>query len=63
MMLGLNGRPSEVPTFTYQLAHELHKTVEEIENMPRSEYENWAAYFTARHALENLRPVGKGFGA
>lgn len=57
-MLGLNGRDSEIDTFVYRLAHELHKTVGEVEAMPRAEYLNWHAYFTVLSALENMKPVG-----
>lgn len=58
MMLGLHGRPSDVEAFTYFLAHQLHKTVGEIEVMPRAEYVHWEAYFTVKHAVENMKPVG-----
>lgn len=65
MMLGLNGRgtdldgtPITVDTFAYMLAHELGRTVAEIEDMPLSEYVGWRAYFTAKNALENLTPGG-----
>jgi hypothetical protein len=30
----------------YSLAHALHKTVEEIENMTHKEYLGWFAYFS-----------------
>lgn len=56
MMLGLNGRPSDLDVFAYYLAHELHMSIGEVEAMPSSEYENWRAYFTARNACENLTP-------
>lgn len=64
MMLGLSGRgtdfngsPLEVDVFAFHLAHELGRTVTEVEQMPYAEYVAWRAYFTARAALDNLRPV------
>lgn len=62
-MLWWNKRPpdaksDDVDGFTYFLAHQLHRTVGEVEAMPVSEYIRWNAYFTAKHAVENLRPVG-----
>jgi hypothetical protein len=57
MMLWFNGRPAKVDGFVYYLAHQLHLTVSEVEAMPHQEYLNWSAYFTAKHAVENLRPV------
>lgn len=61
-MLWFNGRgPDEksdqIDGFTYYLAHELHKTVTEVEQMPAVEYLRWNAYFTAKRAVENLKPV------
>lgn len=61
-MLWIHGRaPDEqsepVDGFTYFLAYKLRKTIAEVEGMPHSEYVGWAAYFTAKHAVENRRPV------
>lgn len=50
-------RSDQIDGFTYFLAHELHKTVTEVEAMPAVEYMRWSAYFTAKRAVENLRPV------
>lgn len=63
-MLWFNGRgPDErsdqLDGFMYFLAHELHKTVMEVEQMPAVEYMRWNAYFTAKRAVENLKPVSK----
>lgn len=64
MMLGLSGRgtdldgtPIGVDVFAFYLAHELGTTVTEVERMPHAEYIGWRAYFTARAALADLRPV------
>lgn len=56
MVLALHDRPSDVDVFAYFLARELGRTVAEIEDMPHAEYVNWRAYFTAKHAIENLKP-------
>lgn len=59
MMMGLNGRAPEDDTdvFAYTLALRLGKTVAELDQMPQHEYHAWAAYFTAKHASENLTAV------
>ncbi len=54
-MLGLNGRATDVDMFSYFLAEKLHMTVEEVEQMTHSEYVNWSAYYTVKHALENKK--------
>lgn len=59
MMLWWCGRPSQVDGFAYYLAHQLHITVAEVHAMPHQEYVNWQAYFMAKNAVENLRPVTK----
>jgi hypothetical protein len=61
-MLWLNGRgpddrSEQVDAFAFFLAHELHMSVTEVEAMPMGEYVKWNAYFTAKKAVENLRPV------
>ena len=63
MMLWLNKREpdaksDDVDGFAYYLAHQLHKTIGEVEAMPSQEYVRWAAYFTAKAAVENLKPMG-----
>jgi hypothetical protein len=55
MMLALHGRPSHVEAFPYQLAERLHKTVSEIEALPHAELVGWAAYLTAKQAIEAVR--------
>lgn len=57
MMLGLNGRPSDVDVFLFYLATQLGKTVGEVEEMPNAELVRWRAYFTAKHAIEHMRAV------
>lgn len=58
MMLAFLKQPSPVDADLYFLAYQLRKTVAEIEMMPHQEYVNWRAFFTAKHALENMRQVG-----
>jgi len=63
MMLWFNGRAPDgksetLDGFAYFLAHELHMTVKEVETMSVREYVRWNAYFTAKAAVENLKPVG-----
>lgn len=55
MMLGLHGRPAEVDVFKFYLATQLGKTVEEVDGMAYSEYVQWAAYYTAKHAIEHKK--------
>lgn len=59
-MYGFHGMPTDVDVFAYHLAHQLKKTISDIEAMPHAEYVHWAAYFTAKHAIENksAREVG-----
>ncbi len=63
MMLWAAGRgpdhkSDDLDGFAYYLAHQLHMTVTEVLAMPHREYIRWAAYFTAKHAVETMRPVG-----
>lgn len=63
-MLWFNGRPpddksDDIDGFQYFLAHQLHKTIAEVESMSVREYVRWNAYFTAKAAVENLKPVTK----
>lgn len=59
MMLALAGRgPDEksdpdLYPFAFFLAHQLHKTITEVENMTHREFVAWHAYFEAKHAFEN----------
>lgn len=57
MMLGLHGREADVDTFAFYLAHQLHMTVADLDHMPHAEYLGWAAYFTAKNAIETQRKV------
>lgn len=64
MMLALSGRtrdfngdPVEVEPFLFYLAERLHVSLREVEAMTAHEYLSWHAYFTAKHAAENTRPV------
>lgn len=57
-MLALNGAPSEVDAFMFHLARELGKTLAEIGEMSHEEYVLWRAYYTAKHAMENMKPRG-----
>lgn len=64
MMLWFNSRPpddksDDIDGFQYFLAHQLHKTIAEVEAMSVREYVRWNAYFTAKAAVENLKPVTK----
>lgn len=47
----MNGDP---PTSLYLLAHELKKTVREIEQMDPDEILGWEAFFTVKPVLEDL---------
>jgi hypothetical protein len=57
MMLSLNGRPADVDAFAFFLATQLGKTVAELDSMTFTEFVQWRAYFTAKHAIENQRKV------
>lgn len=48
MILALNGLESDLDAFVFVLAEKLHKTVGEVESMPRSEYLAWQHYTIAR---------------
>lgn len=56
---GPDEKSDPIDGFAYFLAHELKKTVTEVEEMPAHEYVRWNAYFTAKAAVENLKPVGR----
>lgn len=62
MMLGFLQQPTTVNTDLYYLAHQLGKAVFELELMPNQEFVHWQAYFKAKHALENMKPVEGGDG-
>lgn len=57
-MLALHDRPSEVDPWRYFLALELGKFPHELDDMPYSDYVNFQAYFTAKHAIESTRQGG-----
>lgn len=58
MMFALHGRPSDVDVFQFFLAEKLGKTVGELQEMPASEYVQWAAYYKAKNAVEGVRSGG-----
>lgn len=47
-------------TFPFRLALDLHKTLGELDHMPRREYLAWRAFYTYRAAMtefeQNRRP-------
>ena len=59
MMFALHGKPSDVDAFQFFLAEKLCKTICELQDMPASEYVQWAAYYKAKTAVEGVRGGGR----
>lgn len=57
MMLTMLQQPGGADTFLYYLGLQLGKTVAELGSMDYTELVHWNAYFTAKSAIENQKPV------
>lgn len=54
MFLAMHGQPSEVDAFLFFLATKLHKSVEELTQLPAVEIQQWRSYWAVRHQAEDL---------
>lgn len=54
-MLALHDRPASVDPFRFALAERLGKTVAELDDMPHSEYVQWAAYTKTVNTIREVR--------
>lgn len=54
MFLASVGEESDVDVFTFLLAHDLGKTLGELDDMPAAEMANWRAFYKVKRQQEQL---------